>query len=602
MTMKRMLLLACLCFPHLLRAQIPVAQGPDSSFLFSNTGSLNSNSMNVVNVMRERGTAEEIAKSYFDMGNELSESGDFPKAKLYLEKAIEWEKKSAKKKNLSAYYRSLARVQESQSEIGPATESYSTAARFAGDSLQAQLNRNDASRLLNKSSPDQELNYLYQNGELLKRTTDVKEKTINQFQLAFANQRLHRSELAMAHYEEALATVDSTSEKAVEIRSHMVSLMATDHKLQEALQLQKEVVEASQAYASLPVQVMQLRNLAALYFELDSSSRGIETLQEAYQLAWKAGSVKEARMSLLTLKERYEQMGRGTEAAALAAEFVKGLEGLIARDSSLIDKQLFLLNEEKIADLEQEQQQKDEVIGRQNRFNYVLLGFLALLSLLLLVIVKAWLSIRRRNKQIALQSLRREMNPHFVFNSLNSVNQFIASHNERDANKYLTAYSRLMRQMMENSNKDFVSLAGELIFLKEYLELEHLRFSDKFDYQIIVDPALDAEAVMVPNMIIQPHLENAIWHGLRYKSSPGLLSLQVQQTEKGMRVLIDDNGIGRAESERMKTKNQRMHSSLGMKNVQERIQLLNEIYRSGILFEVQDKSGAETGVRVLIEW
>jgi LytS/YehU family sensor histidine kinase len=245
---------------------------------------------------------------------------------------------------------------------------------------------------------------------------------------------------------------------------------------------------------------------------------------------------------------------------------------------------------------------KDELISRKNKSNYVLAGSVVLLFALLLLIVKAWFSIRKRNKLIALQSLRREMNPHFIFNSLNSVNQFIANSNEREANKYLTSYSALMRNIMENSNKDYIAMKDEIDQLKKYLELEKLRFSDKFEYELEIDPELNAETVMVPNMLIQPNLENAIWHGLRYKESKGLLKVKFSKAGAKTKVTIDDNGIGLAESKNIKTKNQKLHESLGLKNVQERIRLLNDIYKSGIRFEIKEKTTAEGGVSVQIEW
>src|SRR5690606_29546988 len=123
---------------------------------------------------------------------------------------------------------------------------------------------------------------------------------------------------------------------------------------------------------------------------------------------------------------------------------------------------------------------KDELISKKNLFNYVLLFSVMLLLLLFALIARALYAIRIKNKEIALQSLRREMNPHFIFNSLNSVNQFISQNNELQANKYLSSYSNLMRNMMENSNKDFVTLANEIEQLQKYLELEHMRFRDKF--------------------------------------------------------------------------------------------------------------------------
>ncbi len=194
------------------------------------------------------------------------------------------------------------------------------------------------------------------------------------------------------------------------------------------------------------------------------------------------------------------------------------------------------------------------------------------------------------------------MNPHFIFNSLNSVNQFIAENNELEANKYLTSYSNLMRNMMENSNKDYVNLSVEIEQLTKYLELEKLRFADKFEYIIEVDENIDKDTAQIPNMIIQPNLENAIWHGLRYKESKGLLKLKFTKEGNKTVVFIEDNGIGLQESKNIKTKNQKLHESRGLKNVHERIYLLNKLYQKNIRFEVIEKSGVESGVIVRLEF
>lgn len=217
------------------------------------------------------------------------------------------------------------------------------------------------------------------------------------------------------------------------------------------------------------------------------------------------------------------------ESIDLYHRFLADLEGLIEADSTLVDTRIFRVTEEKIARLEKEKDLKDELIREKNTFNYVLIFSLSLLLLLLFLIVKSLYSIKNKNRKIALQSLRREMNPHFIFNSLNSVNQFIAQNNELEANKYLSSYSRLMRSTMENSNKDFIPLGKELALLKEYLALEQLRFSDKFTYRIDVDEDLDVDTCLVPNMLIQPQLENAVWHGLRYKPEKGLLQVSFRK-------------------------------------------------------------------------
>ena len=243
---------------------------------------------------------------------------------------------------------------------------------------------------------------------------------------------------------------------------------------------------------------------------------------------------------------------------------------------------------------------KDELINRKNTFNYLLLGSMVVLLLFFGFIVKALYSIKTKNKEIALQSLRREMNPHFLFNSLNSVNQFIAQNNELAANKYLTSYSNLMRNTMENSNKDFVTLGNEIENLTKYLELEHLRFKDKFEFEIKVDEKLDHDSIWVPNMVVQPHLENAIWHGLRYKDGKGLLKMNVELADKKIVITIDDDGIGPTKSSELKTHNQKAHQSRGLTNTKERMTLLNELYKTKMAFTVTEKESPHAGTIVEI--
>jgi two-component system sensor histidine kinase YesM len=602
MKMRNALLLFCFAILSYKTGLGQNTAGVDSATTYNNARQVNAASAKLLMSIRENKSNEEIAGNYFDLAEALTKTGEYIKAEIYMNKAIEFESGTKKKKNLADYYRALAWIQELQNKFQIASDSYKKAADLSNDSLQKQLNRNDAIRLLHKSSPQDELQYLNQNASLLSNSSNKHEQLQNYTQMANANIALNQNGPALDNFRSALNTVDSNSENSVLIKSDMVNLMVASNDYQSAIALQKDLVKKSQTNSSVETQVAQLRNLSALYFKLDSTNAGLGVLQNAYELAVAKGNLKEAKKSLVALADFYEKNKQHQQATQLYSDFISHLDNLIARDSSLIDKRLFLVNEGKIAELEQQQTLKDELIQRKNRSNFVLVGSVILLTTLLLLIIKAWFSIRKRNKQIALQSLRREMNPHFIFNSLNSVNQFIANNNERKANKYLTSYSNLMRNIMENSNKDYVTLNVEIDQLKKYLELEKLRFPDKFDYEFEIDHGINTDAVMVPNMIIQPNLENAIWHGLRYKESSGLLRIKFYKENNKTIVTIDDNGIGLTESKKIKTKNQKLHESLGLKNVQERIRLLNDIYKSNIHFELKEKTSAEGGVLVQIEW
>lgn len=203
------------------------------------------------------------------------------------------------------------------------------------------------------------------------------------------------------------------------------------------------------------------------------------------------------------------------------------------------------------------------------------------------------------NNLLALKSLRTQMNPHFIFNALNSVNQFIAQNDERAANRYLTDFSTLMRHVLNNSESDFIPLEKEIELIKLYTQLEHSRFTDKFDYQINIDPNLNEEKFQIPPMLIQPYVENAVWHGLRYKETKGNLNIDfVQIDDKTVKISIIDDGIGRKKSKELKTQNQKKQESKGMNNIKKRIEILNEMYADKVQVIINDLNTEGSGTRV----
>jgi LytS/YehU family sensor histidine kinase len=194
------------------------------------------------------------------------------------------------------------------------------------------------------------------------------------------------------------------------------------------------------------------------------------------------------------------------------------------------------------------------------------------------------------------------MNPHFIFNSLNSVNNFIAKNDERSANKYLSDFSKLMRAVLKNSDMNFIPLETEISTLELYLGLEHFRFNDKFDFRLEVSDDIDKNRLMVPPMLVQPYIENAIWHGLRYKEDKGLLNVRFF-LEKGQLVCtVHDNGIGRKKSAELKTEHQKGYQSTGIRNTKERIEILNRLHKTALDIKISDleMNGEPTGTLVRI--
>jgi tetratricopeptide (TPR) repeat protein len=416
-------------------------------------------------------------------------------------------------------------------------------------------------------------------------------------QRAQSNMNLSQNREAISNYEEALKLADKQEDKIM-ISNEIANVYVANNELDKAIEIQEKLVEEAKETADTKIEIAQLRGLASTYFETANDDKGIQSLRQAYTLAVSSGQTLEAKKSVELLAEYYRKNKKEKDAIRIYTDFVGQLEALMQSDSSLVDAKIVQVNEEKIAQLEKERSLKDELIEKKNRFNYFLLLVIVLILGLLVFIIRSLMSIRIKNKKIALQSLRREMNPHFIFNSLNSVNQFIAQNNELEANKYLSSYSKLMRTMMENSNKDFIPLSVEMEHLKEYLQLEYMRFSDKFTYEIEVDKTIDTDTVYIPNMLIQPQLENAIWHGLRYKEKPGHLLLKIYSEDNRLFALIEDDGIGIRKSKQLKTERQKEHQSRGLINTYERIDLLNQLYHTHIRLDITEKEGEETGVIV----
>lgn len=231
---------------------------------------------------------------------------------------------------------------------------------------------------------------------------------------------------------------------------------------------------------------------------------------------------------------------------------------------------------------------------------YSLIGGLILLLIVGYFMFKNMKQQKLNNNLLALKSLRSQMNPHFIFNALNSVNSFIAGNDERTANKYLSDFSMLMRAVLENSEEDFIPLQKEIELLELYTKLEHFRFQDKFDYDITVDENVNVEEFQIPPMLLQPYIENAVWHGLRYKAEKGQLNINITQIDKGeLKISITDDGIGRTKSKAMKTENQKKHNSKGLGNIKKRVAILNEMYKDKVDVFIEDYLDAEdSGTKV----
>jgi hypothetical protein len=214
---------------------------------------------------------------------------------------------------------------------------------------------------------------------------------------------------------------------------------------------------------------------------------------------------------------------------------------------------------------------------------------------------KKMLDIEKQLYDTELQALRLQMNPHFIFNTLNSIQSFILENDTDRAVDYLGKFSQLMRSILINSRESSIPVQEELRALRYYMDLEKLRFNDKFDYSINVDPDVDEEFMEIPTMIIQPYIENSILHGLLHKQDKGLIKIKITLEGDHLLWIIEDDGIGRQRAQEIQ-KESGLHSvSRGMLITRERLEVLNKMNREQFsvqIHDLTDGSGNAAGTRV----
>ncbi|NLJ42643.1 MAG: histidine kinase [Bacteroidales bacterium] len=230
---------------------------------------------------------------------------------------------------------------------------------------------------------------------------------------------------------------------------------------------------------------------------------------------------------------------------------------------------------------------------------------LVLLVIFLLLTYIRQLRYRERQKQEALrlQTLQGQMNPHFIFNSLNSINYFISNNDKLSANRYIADFARLIRSILHNMNYSYITLEKEIESVEEYLKIEHLRFGDKFDYKVIVDENIKTEEIRVSPGLVQPFVENAIWHGVRgLEHRKGFISVKFYFNNRKLICEIEDDGIGRKKSDEIRSLNDQKKSR-GISIITERLRILSNLHNNNYQLIIKDlhPENIETGTWVLID-
>ena len=364
--------------------------------------------------------------------------------------------------------------------------------------------------------------------------------------------------------------------------------------------------------------------LGKIYLAKKEYAKAKQYATEAWTLAQQKKATLNLRDACQLLYSIHEQLKQPGQAFYYYKQYVQVKDAVLNDQlrGKLFEFRRIAEDEKKVAQiklLEQEKLISQQKLKGNQLLKNILIGGLLLLAFLSLVVLGN-ISLKRKNEklqneriqkdlehratELEMQALRAQMNPHFIFNCLSSINRFILKNEPDKASDYLTRFSRLIRLVLINSQKPLIVLEDEIEMLRLYLEMEQLRFKHTFDYSIIYNNDIEPSNILFPPLLLQPFCENAIWHGLMHKEGHGQLSVAFSMRNNVLNCIITDNGIGRARAAEIQTKSAEKIKSLGIKLTADRLALFNEDRSVQHFYKIEDTTdefGNITGTKVTVE-
>jgi len=428
--------------------------------------------------------------------------------------------------------------------------------------------------------------------------------------------------LQQKHYQKAIEYFLKT--QTIVDRLHNEQLMTTilgnlgiayacEENYKDAEKYCSEAAERAEKVGDKIGFVVNTRNLGGLLLKQKKYEAAIGYLTKSVAVADSIKDYEVIRDGNEDLSEVYMNMGQWQKAYQYHLKYSAAKDTLISRDKSKeigrleakfdYDKQLSAkqAEEDKAKELTNAKSKRQEIIN-------LLVTSIALIIALIAVIIYRSLRYAKKEKILVekekilmeLKALRAQMNPHFIFNAINSIQNFILENDQDGAQKHLSRFSKLIRMVLENSSYENIPMSDEIKMLELYLEFETIRFSSRFQFKIIVDETIDKDNIFISPLLIQPYVENAIWHGLMHLTGrQGEVIIHFELQNNQLKCSIDDNGIGREQS--LKLKKDSLHKSMGLSITAERLEIINALFKSKMSVKFTDKinaDGAASGTRV----
>ena len=485
-----------------------------------------------------------------------------------------------------------------------------------GTGLQMQINMSltgigNIYRLLEQY--DSAITYYEQSLEYDIRLGNARGQALNYQNIAECLEARGRLEPAMENYEKSLEANKTVGSDRIEIKNKygMAHVLAHDERQEEAVQLLESVLPRAQ-------QMGDVEMLSSVYIQkgwalslLGRYAEARADLQKGLELSEEIQLFSNIYQGNTFLHDIAEAQGKYQEALAYY-KTAQSARRKISNDrnrryvAEIISR---AETEKRLNEIEQlsKENQLVNMELRRNRTTQLVGGLLLALFILVLYILYRQYQLNSERKVHALEQsmLRSQMNPHFLFNSLNSIKLYIINNEQKNAVHYLNKFSKLVRKILEASSVREIPLEEELETVSLYMNIENIRFNDEIDFRISVDPEIDPTLVRIPSLILQPFLENALWHGLSSKEGPKQIHVEVSRSRPGfVDISIQDNGIGRAAAQALKDRRVLKRKSLGLEITKERMANFSKEYQNNYQLRMEDlfdEQGKPAGTKVTLQ-
>lgn len=570
----------------------------------------------------EHGTREQIAETFKMLGTAQYTFGKAPEAKKYISDALEiyqslndtiweltmWIYMASIEHMEGEYSRALEyflKALELDSYYFDSTNMHTRSAKdlnSRGDILNGIGNVNLRYGNYNKSRE-----FYHKALEIVLKLKDTMGIATFYNNLANTYVRQQKYDTAMTFYEKGLEYTgnEAFKKQRASLYNNMGNVYWYQEDYKSALDLIIRNLKINRELGDLANLSFACNNVGGLYIHLNDFDKAEKYLKEGLSLARQTNLGISIQQNLLALSD----LALVKNDASEALDYYKKYSAI--KDSLLNEKITEQLTEmqtkydtDRISD--ELQLQSLKVKNRDRLIYFIIIAILLLLVLIYLLFNRYKLKqknqkneLEKQNLDIGQRLLRSQVNPHFIFNSLNSIKAFVLKNQGDEAALYLDKFASLMRLNLTNSRESFIPLANDINALELNLELESLRFSGKFDFKIIINKNIDPELIYIPPMLVQPYIENAILHGLATKKEKGNIEVSFKKENKNILCVIEDNGIGRKAAKKIKPEKKK--SSLGMKLTTERLELLKREIGLDIsvkIIDLRDPSGEACGTRV----